>query len=133
MTELGLTLVYLQIFHFVLAVIFTFRLSYMMVYEEGIFGLMSRLRALARITFETVTVPNQLGQAVEVQQPTSKNWIGKGLICFNCTSIWVALIPAIFLRYPINDPVEYPKIALWVVMYVFTISGGAIILKGLLK
>ncbi|MGI9544679.1 MAG: hypothetical protein ACR2MX_15560 [Cyclobacteriaceae bacterium] len=61
-------------FHFILAILATWRVSHLLQVEDGPFDLIFRLREWAGNTF----------------------W-GKLMDCFYCLSLWVAMLPAIWL------------------------------------
>jgi hypothetical protein len=60
---------------FILAALAVYRLSRMLTDEEGPFMVFTRLRGLAR----------------------HDTWIGRGLECIMCVSVWVALIAALYI------------------------------------
>ncbi len=60
---------------FILASLAVYRLSRMLTDEEGPFMVFTKLRGLA---------------------PT-ENWIGRGLECILCMSVWVAFIAALYI------------------------------------
>jgi hypothetical protein len=65
---------------FVLAGLAVYRLSRMIADEEGPFEAFTKLRGLA--------------------QP--ETWIGRGLACIMCLSVWVALPIAIYIDWSVN-------------------------------
>ena len=115
-------------FALLVASLFCFRLAYMLVFEEGMFGVAEQIRKFAGVYTAKTQVFNQLGQPIEVDAAVSDNWIGKGLTCFNCTSVWVGAVIALLMPdYP-TDPAF--MVLRWAI-YVLAISGGAMLIKGL--
>lgn len=63
---------------FILATLAAYRLSWLIVRDEGPFGVFAKLRG-----------------HIDANQQT---WIGRGLNCLNCVSFWVTLIVALLLN-----------------------------------
>ena len=111
----------------VLVMLAVYRAAFMLVHEEGMFGVCSRIRDLAGIRLQTQSELNAFGQQMTVQRYVADNWIGKGLTCFNCTSVWLASIGAIPLTAA--APLPWHPAALYVLL-VLAISGAAMRLNG---
>lgn len=62
---------------FVLATLATYRISRMLVMEEGPFGIFSTIRG-----------------AID---PSQKSWVGRGIACIVCVSFWVSLVIALLI------------------------------------
>ena len=112
---------------FVLIELAVYRGAYMLVHEEGMFGVCSRIRDLAGIRLQTQSELNAFGQQMTVQRYVADNWIGKGLTCFNCTSVWLASVGAIPLV--VSAPLSWHPAALYVLL-VLALSGLAMRLNG---
>ena len=70
---------------FALAALAVYRLSRMITDEEGPFAIFNRLRGWF--------------------PPT--NWVGRGLECIMCVSVWVALIAALYIDQTWTMPVTW--------------------------
>jgi len=64
-------------FVFILAALAVFRVSWMITREEGPFAVFVTMR-----------------EKIDPQQMT---WIGRGLNCCNCVSVWIALVAALLI------------------------------------
>jgi hypothetical protein len=62
---------------FVVAVLATYRVSYLIAQEEGPFGIMAWLRGKI--------------------DPNQATWLGRGVRCVACVSVWIALIAALLI------------------------------------
>jgi hypothetical protein len=67
----------MQLMTFVLASLAVYRLSRMLSDEEGPFSVFTKLRGL----------------------PKPETWIGRGLACIMCLSVWIALPIALWIDY----------------------------------
>lgn len=91
---------------FWLIVIFaTYRLTNMLNWERGLFGVFDILRKWAGI--QPVNQPPDY-----YAEPVAKNELGKAILCFACLSVWVALL--VYMTYDRLHP-------LWIVL---AISGA---------
>lgn len=107
-----------------------YRLAFMLVFEEGMFGVAAWIRTLAGVYIENQKRPNPFGQMIETPVPTAKNWFGKGLTCFNCTSVWVAALPALFISLETGD-LSFWQVAIWFAVHTLAISGFAMLIRGI--
>ena len=86
----------------------TWRLTSLLVWEEGPFEVFARLRHLLGVRYD------------DQSQPYGANWLAKGVICPACTSVWFGTLWVI-LYYLWGDSV-------WIAMP-FALSAGAIVLE----
>lgn len=70
---------------FILAALAVYRLSRMITDEEGPFMVFTKLRGLAR----------------------PDTWIGRGLECIMCVSVWVALAAALYIDWTWTLPLTW--------------------------
>jgi hypothetical protein len=70
----------MQLMTFVLASLAVYRLSRMLSDEEGPFSVFTKLRGI----------------------PKPETWIGRGLACIMCLSVWVALPVALWIDWTLN-------------------------------
>lgn len=69
---------------FVILALATWRLTSLLVWEDGPFQVFARLRHLLGVRYD------------EQSQPYGSNWLAKGVICPACASMWFALFWATF-------------------------------------
>ena len=85
----------------------TWRVSSLLVFEEGPFMLLVKMRSLVGVYYD------------ELSEPQGKNVVARALTCVWCSSIWVALGFAVLYYY---------DLAFWVALP-FALSAVAIIIE----
>jgi hypothetical protein len=84
---------------FLIAVFAVWRVSYLIVYDEGPFRIMAGIRGML--------------------DPDQKTWIGRGVNCMICVSFWAAwgILGLLFVPYG------------WIVVTGLALSGAVVVLK----
>ena len=85
----------------------TWRVSSLLVFEEGPFLILSRIRNLAGVYYD------------EYSEPQGKNVVSRALLCVWCISLWVAIGFTVLYFY---------DLAFWVALP-FALSAAAIIIE----
>ena len=93
----------LPVAYFTLSVLAVYRVSYMIANEDGPLDVFVFIREKA-------------GQ---------KNWIGRGLNCVLCISVWISIIPAVTMTR--NIGLFQPTFETFI-LYWFAIAGGVLII-----
>jgi hypothetical protein len=89
-------------------VLATWRLTSLLVWEDGPFEVFARLRRLLGVRYD------------EKSQAVGTNWFAKGVICPACASVWFGAFWAVaYLLWP----------DVWWVALPFALSAGAMILE----
>ena len=101
-----------------------YRLTYMLVHEDGIFEVFKRFRKLVGVRMDTVTRNNEYGADIQVDVLVSNNRIGEIFTCFKCCSVWVSILPSLYYVSLFNLPL--PELFGWWVVYTLAMSGTAI-------
>lgn len=68
-----------------------FRLAFMLVYEDGFLHIFARLRRWAGVIVVEKVVRDTLGNEQRQKEAHATNPFGEILMCYYCTSVWVAL------------------------------------------
>lgn len=116
--------------YYLISALAVYRAAFMLVFEEGMFGIASKIRTLAGIYIKTEKRPNPFGQLVDSPVPTADNWIGKGLTCFNCTSVWFAALPAFVICLDLGD-LPFITLVAWFAVHTLAISGLSMLIRGI--
>jgi len=93
---------------FIILALATFRISSLLAYEEGPYGIFSQIRYLAGVRYNVISEP---------EYPTE---LSKGIVCGWCNSVWVGIGFAIL--YLITKPVAVG------IAFPFALSAVAILL-----
>ena len=112
---------------FIILSLITFRLTYMVVREDGTFGMFKRLRDVMGVRTESVTQKNEYGADIQVDVLTADHTWGLILTCFKCCSVWVSMFPALYLVSRFDLP--YPEQFGWWVVFTLALSGMSIQFK----
>ena len=89
--------------YFTLSVLAVYRVSYMIANEDGPLDMF-------------VFVREKAGQ---------KNWIGRGLNCVLCISVWLSIIPAVAM---VRDIGFFRSSFETIILYWFAIAGGVLVI-----
>lgn len=98
----------------IVALLATYRITFMLNSEAGPADIFGRLRARIGVKYD------------EHSNPYGTNWVAEGVLCFMCLSVWVAfgaaalLVAGILLNHVLLAEV---------LLLPFALSGGAIFLK----
>lgn len=92
----------------VILVLATWRLTSLLVWEDGPFEVFARLRHLLGVQYD------------DLNRPMGGNWLAKGVICPACASVWFGTLWAVAYWL-------WPDVA-WVALP-FALSAGAIIVE----
>jgi hypothetical protein len=98
----------------IIAALAVYRLSYMLNAEAGPADIFGRLRARMGVKYD------------QYSNAYSDHWLGQGMLCFYCLSVWIAFSVTVFVF--IASTLDRATIALWV-LFPFALSGLAIFLK----
>lgn len=117
------TEILIQFFVLSLAV---YRLTYMMIFEHGTFGMFQKIRDLAGVHMVDETITSPIGTKQVIQTPTANNVVGQILSCFLCCSVWVSMLPAWVLTNQIYSEGGFAEpFGMWVCL-TLALSGAAI-------
>lgn len=98
----------------IIALLATYRLTFMFYSEEGPAHIFARFRIWAGVRYD------------QYSNPIGSNWFAEGLICYFCLSVWIAtLVTAALVLGALSHVLE----GVLIVLAPFALSGGAIYLK----
>ena len=75
---------------FIIYSLAVWRLSHMLVHEEGPFDIFGKLRDISGLSYDAYS------------QPITPNVFSKILMCVNCTSVWVSIVLGLLYLININ-------------------------------
>lgn len=99
---------------FLIALLATYRITFMLNSEAGPADIFGRFRTLIGVKYD------------EHSNPYGTNWVAEGVLCFMCLSVWIALgATALLVAGILLNHVLFAE----VLLLPFALSGGAIFLK----
>lgn len=93
---------------FAVALLATWRLTCLLVFEAGPFDVFSRFRAFVGVTYD------------EFSRPAGRNVVARALSCHRCASVWAGAIIALAVLQTVS---------LTVVLYALALSAGSILIQ----
>lgn len=95
--------------HYVLLALATWRISSLLVNEDGPWSMFARLRALVGVRHD------------DEFQPMASNMVGRAFLCIWCMSVWVGLALSLLSWF-------WPDVAAWIVLPL-ALSAAAIVVS----
>jgi len=99
------------VLEFLVLALATWRLTSLLVWEDGPFEVFAKLRHRLGVRYD------------EMSQPYGSNWFAKGVVCPACASVWFGTMWGI--AYLLWNPT-------WYIAFLFALSAGAIIVESLI-
>ena len=96
---------------FLVLVLATWRLTSLLVWEDGPFEVFAKLRHWLGVRYD------------DMSQPYGSNWFAKGVVCPACASVWFGTMWGI--AYLLWNPT-------WYIAFPLALSAGAIIVESLI-
>jgi hypothetical protein len=96
------------VFEFIVLALATWRLTSLLVWEDGPFEVFARLRHLLGVRYD------------ETGMVYGSNWLAKGVVCPACASVWFGFLWAV--AYYLWQPT-------WWIALPFALSAGAIVVE----
>lgn len=97
-----------------IAILATYRLTYMLNSEAGPADIFGRLRTRVGVRYD------------EFSNPVATNWLAEGILCYFCLSVWISFaVAALVLVLWLLGRMDLATL----VLLPFALSGGAAFLK----
>lgn len=98
----------------IVALLATYRLTFMLNSESGPANIFTRLRTRVGVTYD------------QYSNPVGSNWVAEGVLCYFCLSVWIGFaVTVLLIGAALLGHIE----AAGVVLLPFALSGGSIYLK----